>query len=135
MSLPTGIPGIGVDLCAIARMEKCLENEAFARRVFAPAEQELLSTLGGARRAATAAANFAAKEAFLKAAGTGLAGFALADIAVLRAKSGAPYIRLFGTAAAWAAENGFLARVSLTHEEGLACAFVVLEHTAPAERM
>ena len=127
MALPTGIPGIGVDLCAIARMEKCLESETFVRRVFAPAEQELLSKLAAARRAASAAANFAAKEAFLKAAGTGLSGFELADIAVLRQKSGAPYICLSGKAAAWAAENGLLARVSLTHEQGLACAFVVLE--------
>ena len=129
MPLPAGVPGIGVDLCAVSRMEKCLERAAFVRRVFAPAEQELLGSLSGARRAASAAANFAAKEAFLKAAGTGLGGFALTDIAVLRQKSGAPYLRLLGPAAAWAAENGILARVSLTHEAGLACAFVVLEQT------
>lgn len=127
MALPGSIPGIGVDLCAVERMEKSLASEAFVGRVFAPAEREWLSTLSSTRRAASAAANFAAKEAFLKAAGTGLYGFALADIAVLRKESGAPYIQLFGTAAAWAAENGLLARVSLTHEAGLACAFVVLE--------
>ena len=129
MPLPAAVPGIGVDLCEIARMEKCLEKESFVRRVFAPAEQEWLARLSAPRRAASAAANFAAKEAFLKAAGTGLAGFELADIAVLRQKSGAPYLRLSGRAAAWAAGNGVLARVSLTHEAGLACAFVVLEQT------
>ena len=129
MPLPAGVPGIGVDLCEVARIEKSLRSEAFIRRVFAPAERELLATLSGTRRAQSAAANFAAKEAFLKAAGTGLAGFEMAEIAVLRGESGAPYLRLFGTAAAWAAENGILARVSLTHEAGLACAFVVLEQT------
>ena len=59
--------------------------------VFAPAEQALLSALGEKRRAETAAANFAAKEAFLKAVGTGLGGFVLCDLAVLRRESGAPY--------------------------------------------
>lgn len=135
MALPAGIPGIGVDLCEISRMEKNLESEAFLRRIYSPAEQALLGRLSAPRRAASAAANFAAKEAFLKAAGTGLAGFALSEIAVLRQESGAPYLQLYGKTAAWAAENGILARVSLTHEAGLACAFVVMEQAAPAERM
>ena len=75
--------GIGCDLCAISRMEKSLSGPhgaAFARRVFGPAERAALA-LGQPdspaltpRRAASAAADFAAKEAFLKAAGTGLAG-------------------------------------------------------------
>ena len=129
MPLPAAIPGIGVDLCEVSRLAKSLQSEAFVRRVFAPAEQALLASLSDAHRAQSAAANFAAKEAFLKAAGTGLAGFELCEIAVLRSENGAPYLRLFGKAAAWAAENGLLARVSLTHEAGLACAFVVLEQT------
>ena len=45
---------------------------------------------------------FAAKEAFLKAAGTGLGGFALSELALLRAENGAPYFELQGRAAAWA---------------------------------
>ncbi len=129
MPLSADIPGIGVDLCEVARLEKSLASKAFVRRVFAPAEQALLASLSGTRRTQSAAANFAAKEAFLKAAGTGLSGFELTDIAVLRNENGAPYLRLSGRAAAWAAENGILARVSLTHEAGLACAFVVLEKT------
>ncbi len=54
-------------------------------------EQALLAALGDKHRAETAAANFAAKEAFLKAAGTGLGGFAMPELAVLRRESGAPY--------------------------------------------
>ena len=73
--------GIGCDLCSIARMEKSLlgpHGAVFARRVFGPAEQAALGLPlaeeeGTARRTAhtvaSAAADFAAKEAFLKAAG------------------------------------------------------------------
>ena len=125
MPLPADIPGVGVDLCKVPRLEKSLQSEAFLCHVFAPAERDWLAALSGARRAQSAAANFAAKEAFLKAAGTGLSGFALSELAVLRKESGAPYFALSGQAAAWAAANGIVPRLSLTHEDGLACAFVV----------
>ena len=94
------IYGIGCDLCAIPRMEKSLTGPhggAFARRVFGPNEREALGLSEQAeslpaRRTASAAANFAAKEAFLKAAGTGLAGpFALAEIQAVRLPSGPPH--------------------------------------------
>ena len=73
--------GIGCDLCSIARMEKSLlgpHGAVFARRVFGPAEQAALGLPlaeeeGTARRTAhtvaSAAADFAAKEAFLKVCG------------------------------------------------------------------
>ena len=121
------ILGIGIDLCDAGRMEKSLAKQSFVDRVFAPSEQALLSTRGGRHRAETAAANFAAKEAFLKAAGTGLGGFALAELAVLRQESGAPYFALTGAAAAWAAAHSVNVHVSLSHESGLANAVVVLE--------
>ena len=93
--------GIGTDLCAADRMAAKLQKPAFVQRVFSPAEQALLNERGGTHRAETAAANFAAKEAFLKAAGTGLGGFALTDLTVLRKESGAPYFALTGSAAEW----------------------------------
>ena len=68
--------GVGIDLCDADRIEKSLAKPSFLDHVFAPAEQALLSALGEKRRAETAAANFAAKEAFLKAVGTGLGGCA-----------------------------------------------------------
>ena len=114
--------GIGTDLCAADRMAAKLQKPAFVQRVFSPAEQALLNGRGGTHRAETAAANFAAKEAFLKAAGTGLGGFALTDLAVLRKESGAPYFALTGPAA-----DALTPHLSLTHENGLACAFVILE--------
>lgn len=125
------IQGVGIDLCEAQRMEKCLQRQAFCDHVFAAKEQALLAGLSGRRRAETAAANFAAKEAFLKAAGTGLGGFALNELALLRAKSGAPYFELGGGAAAWAEQQGVAVHVSLTHEKGLAGAVVLLERRQP----
>lgn len=74
--------GIGCDLCALDHMEKSLRSPhaaAFVRRVFGEEERQALSLdqglpdgRSGIHRLASAAADFAAKEAFLKAAGTGL---------------------------------------------------------------
>ena len=122
-----GIYGIGTDLCQAARMERCLQRDAFLRRVLSEQEQTLLAARSGKARWETAAANFAAKEAFLKACGVGLGGFALAEIAVLRRESGAPYYALQGAAAAWARDRRIIAHLSLSHDGGLACAFAVLE--------
>lgn len=126
--------GIGCDLCEIARLEKSLSGPhgaAFARRVFGPAERAALG-LGenplSHKTAASAAANFAAKEAFLKAAGTGLAGpFSLAEIEAVRLESGAPEYRFSGRSGQWVAERGLAARLSLSHDGGVALAFCTLE--------
>lgn len=121
------ILGIGTDLCAVERMGKSIQSPAFLRRVFSAEEQALLESRTGKARAETAAANWAAKEAFLKACGTGIGGFALAELAVLRHESGAPCFALGGKAAAWAEEHRVVPHLSLTHEGGMAGAFVVLE--------
>ena len=75
------------------------------------------------------AARFAAKEACLKALGTGWRrGFAFRDVEVVRTSGGAPVIRLARGAAAHAQERGVRAiHVSLTHERGVAAAAVILE--------
>ena len=77
---------------------------------------------------ASAAADFAAKEAFLKAAGTGLREpFSLCEIEVLRLPSGAPVYRFSGRTAAWVEEHHVTARLSLSHDGGMALAFCTLE--------
>ena len=132
--------GIGCDLCSIARMEKSLlgpHGAVFARRVFGPAEQAALGLPlaeeeGTARRTAhtmaSAAADFAAKEAFLKAAGTGLREpFALREIEAVRLESGAPAYRFSGATARWVADHGLTAHLSLSHDGGMALAFCILE--------
>lgn len=119
--------GIGVDCTTVERIAKSMQTEGFAKRVYAAEELALFSALGPKRAAESAAACFAAKEAFLKAAGVGLGGYALADIAALRRQSGAPYFALSGTAKAFCLQNGLVAHLSITHEGGFATAFVVLE--------
>ena len=75
-----------------------------------------------------AAADFAAKEAFLKAAGTGLAGpFALAEIEAVRLDSGAPAYRFSGRTAEWVARRHLTAHLTLSHDGGMAMAFCLLE--------
>ena len=133
------IYGIGCDLCEVARMEQSLagpHGAAFVRRVFGPAEQAALQLLQpgtqptrrGAHKTASAAADFAAKEAFLKAAGTGLREpFSLCEIEAVRLESGAPAYRFSGRTAAWVAQHGLAAKLSLSHDGGMAMAFCVLE--------
>ena len=131
------IYGIGCDLCDTARMAKSLSGPhgpSFAAKVFGPAEREALGLAEGvpaslsAHKTASAAADFAAKEAFLKAAGTGLAGpFALCEIEAVRQESGAPEYRFSGGSARWVAEHHLRAKLSLSHDGGMALAFCVLE--------
>ena len=117
--------GIGCDVCALDHLEKSLSGPhaaAFVRRVYGPAECTGL---------ASAAADFAAKEAFLKAAGTGLREpFALREIEAVRLESGAPAYRFSGATARWVADHGLTAHLSLSHDGGMALAFCILE-TAP----
>ena len=130
--------GIGCDLCEIAHLEKSLTGAhaaTFIRRVYGEAERAALSLdeplpagRSAAHRLASAAANFAAKEAFLKAAGTGLREpFSLCEIEVLRLPSGAPVYRFSGRTAAWVEEHHVTARLSLSHDGGMALAFCILE--------
>ena len=119
--------GVGTDLVEIDRMNKSLQSPAFCSRVFGAEERAFLENLSPAHRAASAAACFAAKEAFLKACGVGLGRFALADIQALRRESGAPYYALGGPAAKFCQDEKLTPALSLSHEGGLALAFAVLE--------
>ena len=133
--------GIGCDVCALDHLQKSLSGPhaaAFVQRVYGPAEwaalaldEPLPAGRGGAHRLASAAADFAAKEAFLKAAGTGLREpFALREIEAIRLESGAPAYRFSGATAQWVQAHSLAAHLSLSHDGGLALAFCVLE-TAP----
>lgn len=121
--------GIGMDLCEIARFERILEKgEGFLRRYFSAEEQAYV--LGRGQTAAqSAAALFAAKEAFLKAAGIGIGGgVPLTDVAVRHEASGQPVYALTGKALekmqAMGAEKAWL---SVSHEAGMAAAVCVIE--------
>ncbi len=109
--------GIGCDLCSLriwkkaspAPMPPPLYAGCTARRKQAALALDTPLPAGhsGAHRLASAAADFAAKEAFLKAAGTGLREpFSLREIEAVRLESGAPAYRFSGQTAAWVAHHG-----------------------------
>ena len=121
--------GIGVDVTGLARFEAKQPGGHFTARVCGPQEQEELARLGPRRCTQRLAGCWAAKEAFLKAAGRGLGGFALGEIQLLHRASGQPYLHLTGGAAAWARGLGLTAQVSVSHDAGVCTAFVVLEQS------
>ena len=75
------------------------------------------------------AGNWAAKEAFSKALGTGIRGFELNEVSVLRDELGAPYIELGGDALQIAESRGLEFSVSITHTKELAQAVVLAQET------
>ena len=121
--------GLGLDLCQVSRIEKALsESEGFLNRYYAQEEREYLQTRGK-MAGQSAAAMFAAKEAFLKAAGIGIGqGVALAEIIIAHKPGGAPFYRVTGAAKKRMEQMGVQnVYLSLTHENGLAAAVCLME--------
>ena len=114
------MPGVGIDLLEIDRLERALERHPrLAERVFTAAEREYAAAR--ARPGRHLAARFAAKEAVVKALGLG--GFGLREIEVLAGEP--PTIRLSGRAAAAAGDRRV--DISLTHSRDNAAAVAVAE--------
>jgi holo-[acyl-carrier protein] synthase len=123
------ILGSGVDIVAVGRVRAVLERQKtrFIERVFTPEEQRYCN----AHRdpAPHYAARFAAKEAFLKALGTGWSsGIRWVDVEIRREEGRAPVIQTHGEAGQIAARMQVRAiHVSLSHSDENAVATVVLE--------
>lgn len=114
---------VGIDMIEIERVQRVLDRhpERFLRRVFTPAETAFCRG-----RVPELAARFAAKEAVMKALGTGARSVAWRDIEVLPDRRGKPLVYLYGGASRRAAEIGLDAiDISLTHLESFAMAAVV----------
>ncbi|MCL2355763.1 MAG: holo-ACP synthase [Defluviitaleaceae bacterium] len=105
------ISGVGVDIVKIARFEDCVEKEKspFMRRVFTEREREYIKS------AQNAAGIFAAKEAVVKALGTGFRKISPQDVEILHEESGKPYV-IFG---------GATVHISISHTDTDAIAFAV----------
>lgn len=123
------IMGIGTDIVDVARIEKLLRDkrDEFLARVFTP--EEVAYCDGKARPAIHFAARFAAKEALMKAIGTGWAkGVGFGDIRVVNDPDGKPGLQThgetkrildgFGPSFLW---------LSLSHTKEYAMAVVVIE--------
>lgn len=112
---------IGMDLVEIPRIERSIKNPKFLKRVYSPKELDFL------KKAENYAGNFAAKEAFAKAVGTGFRGFSLNEISVLRNNVGKPYITLSGNALVLFSEQTNNISVTITHSRNTAAAVVIIE--------
>ena len=119
----------GIDVVEIDRVEKALRHhpERFLRRLYTPLE---IAYCHG--RVRELAARFAAKEATMKALGTGIRGVGWREIEVLPDRRGKPLIYLHGRAKERAKAIGMgQAEVSLTHGVDVAFAVVVAPRDGP----
>jgi len=124
------IVGTGIDIVEVPRMAAAIERFGvrFLKRVFTEAEIRYCESK--TNRMERYAARFAAKEAALKAIGTGWKrGVAWTDVEVCRETGGRPFIAFAGVAAEFASKLG-VKRVSLSmsHTEEHAVAQVILEN-------
>ena len=123
------ITGIGIDVIQNERIRDSVQRsgDRFLNRIYTEGE------IGYCKKCANPelhyAARFAAKEAAFKALGTGwAAGVKWKDIEVERLASGKPELHLHGEALAKATEQGAKRfYVSLTHDQLVSCAVVILE--------
>lgn len=130
------IIGIGHDIVDIGRIEKLLSDygDRFIQRVFTAEEQYLAeSRRGTGLHSATYAKRFAAKEACVKAIGSGVAnGVTLKDISVGHNDHGKPHITLSGGALDLAKArlpdgHSLRIHISLSDEPPYASAYVIIE--------
>ncbi len=130
-----GEVGLGVDIVDIARMRAILKRTpAFKERVFTEAERAYCESTPVPE--AHYATRFAAKEAVVKALGTGFSqGIWVRDVEVVRGTSGRPRIALTGRAKERAAEIGVRdlpVSLSFTHTEAVACVIAITQRSLSA---
>ncbi|MCR5153484.1 MAG: holo-ACP synthase [Lachnospiraceae bacterium] len=117
------IIGVGTDIIETERIKKALEREGFLKNTYTDAEAELIK-----KRPASAAGNFAAKEAVAKALGSGFSGFGPKEVEILRDKAGKPFVNLYGGAKKKAEEiNVNRIHVSISDVSGCAVGMAVAE--------
>jgi len=113
----------GVDMLEISRMACSIQNPRFLRHCFSEEEQREFLRRGGPPN--FLAGCFCVKEAFSKALGTGVRGFALPEVSVLRDKLGKPTLAFTGNAERLVLESGLSFDASITHTREYVLGFVV----------
>ena len=120
------IVSIGVDLCDISRLAKLIaeHGDRFLKKVYTVQEIDYCSPK--VNGVINFAARFAAKEALLKALGTGLgAEMNWKDVEVVNDAQGKPHFKFYGQVSAYIADRKVF--LTLTHTNDNALAFVVIE--------
>ena len=123
------IVGIGTDIVEIKRVERSYKQfgDKFSERILS--ESELQTKTFATQPVHYLAKRFAAKEAIMKALGTGLAkGVRFADFSVLNDESGRPYVEASGVAAEVLVEHNIKQlHISISDEKNQAIAFAIAE--------
>ena len=123
------ITGTGIDTVSVDRIQKFLDegNQPLLDRLFTVAEQECC--MARKKSAECLAGRFAAKEALLKALGTGLRdGMSFCELEVTNNSLGKPEMALSGLVKEKVEESGVIkVHLSISHDGGNAVAMVVLE--------
>ena len=123
--------GMGTDIVEVERISAGLERfgPRYAAKILSPAELALLAPGGGLPPAVRLAGRFAAKEAAVKALGTGFsAGIGLHDVEILADAGGRPLLSFAGRALMRLQQLGARSlHGSISHERHYAVAVVILE--------
>ncbi len=116
----------GIDIVEISRISRLISETDFINKYFSIEEQVLFSSKQNP--ANTVAGNFAAKEAFSKALGTGIRNFKLNEISVLRDSLGKPYFEFSENIKNILYAKGVLEiDISISHEKEYAVAMVIFD--------
>lgn len=114
------IKGIGIDIVELARIERIVNRQPnFVKRILTEKERAKFATLKGKRQIEYLAGRFAAKEAFVKAVGTGISKeWSFIDIEILNNERGEPIVH------SSLADRVF---VSISHSDHYAVAQIIIE--------
>lgn len=120
------IRGIGVDIIEISRIEDAIQrNNKFISKLFT--DNEIIYFNKRNNKSEVIAGNFAAKEAVSKALGTGIRGFSMKDIEILRDELGKPYVNINKLIREKFNLYDSVIHISISHDRSSAIAYAVLE--------
>lgn len=119
--------GIGTDIIEIDRVKKAMQRTpAILNRLFT--EYEIAYFISRNMNMQHIAGGFSAKEAVVKALGTGIRGFSWKDVEILRGSSGKPMVKLYSKAKEIATNNKICTiSISISHSENYAMAVAIAE--------
>ena len=121
--------GIGTDLIKIKRIKNINSLEKFALKILSENELDLFNSLSNDKKITFISKQFAGKEAFSKALGTGIsAGIRFKEIEILRDKKGKPIFTAINSLKSFMLNLGITrTHISFTDEREYAMAFAILE--------
>ena len=121
--------GIGTDLIKITRIKNINSLEKFALKILSKNELDLFDSLSNDKKITFISKQFAGKEAFSKALGTGIsAGIRFKEIEILRDEKGKPIFKAINSLKSFMLNLGITrTHISITDEREYAMAFAILE--------